>query len=72
MADVISLGADVKTAEGETKTIVIDQPRVDVALTPLPSITFKPGDTVTIGAGGCVQTGGSGSTWKSYTAPPFR
>jgi hypothetical protein len=69
VADVISVAADVKTAEGETRTIVIDQPRVDAALTPLPSISFKPGDTVTIGAGGCVQTGGFGSTWKSYTAP---
>jgi hypothetical protein len=30
---------------------------------------FQPGDQVTITAGGCVQTGGSGSTWKRYVNP---
>jgi hypothetical protein len=32
-------------------------------------ISFKPGDAITIYAGGCVQTGGHGATWKSYTYP---
>ncbi len=33
------------------------------------SINFKPGDSFTVYAGGCVQTGGHGATWKSYTYP---
>lgn len=34
-----------------------------------PAIQFQPGDTVDIEAGGCVQTGGSGATWKRYVNP---
>jgi hypothetical protein len=37
--------------------------------TPYKDIRFQPGDVVTINAGGCVQTGGSGATWKSYVNP---
>lgn len=32
-------------------------------------ILIQPGDTVYVGAGGCVQTGGSGKTWKRYVDP---
>jgi hypothetical protein len=32
-------------------------------------ISFRAGDTVVITAGGCVQTGGHGLTWKRYVAP---
>jgi hypothetical protein len=32
-------------------------------------IQFAPGDTVYINADGCVQTGGSGDTWKRYVNP---
>lgn len=45
------------------------QPNVVQAQTSYPMIKFKPGDQIKIYAGGCVQTGGSGSTWKLYTAP---
>ena len=70
VANVVSLAADVKTSAGETKTFVIDQPRVDTAeMSKFPMIKVAPGDTVMLGAGGCVQTGGFGSTWKSYTNP---
>jgi hypothetical protein len=31
--------------------------------------TFVPGDHVTVDAGGCVQTGGAGLTWKRYVDP---
>lgn len=34
-----------------------------------PRIELQPGDTVDVTAGGCVQTGGSGSTWKRYVNP---
>lgn len=38
-------------------------------MTPYNQITLKPGDQVTIAAGGCVQTGGKGLTWKRYVNP---
>ncbi|MEU1276065.1 hypothetical protein [Streptomyces sp. NPDC005799] len=31
--------------------------------------SFLPGDHVTVNAGGCVQTGGRGLTWKRYVDP---
>jgi Papain family cysteine protease len=34
-----------------------------------PKIEFQPGDQVQIEAGGCVQTGGVGKTWKRYVDP---
>jgi hypothetical protein len=33
------------------------------------SFSFLPGDHVVVNAGGCVQTGGSGLTWKRYVDP---
>jgi len=33
------------------------------------TIAFRPGDNVQVQAGGCVQTGGSGKTWKLYVDP---
>ena len=47
----------------------IDRPNVTRPRTQYPSIKFHPGDDVMIFAGGCVQTGGVGRTWKSYTNP---
>jgi hypothetical protein len=47
----------------------IEQPNVRRAITGYPQIRFSPGDRVTVDAGGCVQTGGSGSTWKRYVTP---
>ncbi|TWP54335.1 hypothetical protein FKR81_01935 [Lentzea tibetensis] len=32
-------------------------------------LTFLRGDHVTVTAGGCVQTGGHGRTWKRYVNP---
>ncbi|WP_315823294.1 hypothetical protein [Paraflavitalea speifideaquila] len=32
-------------------------------------IFVKPGDTISLTAGGCVQTGGIGKTWKRYVDP---
>jgi hypothetical protein len=32
-------------------------------------ILFRPGDHVQVFAGGCVQTGGHGKTWKRYVDP---
>jgi hypothetical protein len=47
----------------------IDQPIVTQPLTPYPTVVFHPGDQVTVQAGGCVQTGGLGKTWKRYVNP---
>lgn len=47
----------------------IDRPNVRQRMTEYPMIRFKPGDTITVRAGGCVQTGGAGHTWKRYVDP---
>jgi hypothetical protein len=52
-----------------TDVIRIDRPNVKQRSTEYRSITFRPGDTVTLDAGGCVQTGGTGKTWKRYVNP---
>lgn len=48
---------------------VISEPIVTQRDTQYGQIKFKVGDKVTIRAEGCVQTGGSGKTWKSYVDP---
>ena len=47
----------------------IDQPNVTQRETVYPTVQFAPGDMVRIDADGCVQTGGSGDTWKRYVNP---
>jgi hypothetical protein len=47
----------------------IDEPNVKQKSTSYTQIRFVPGDVVNIDAGGCVQTGGSGRTWKRYVNP---
>jgi hypothetical protein len=47
----------------------IDKPNVKQKMTEYKQIRFRPGDRVTIQAGGCVQTGGLGKTWKRYVDP---
>jgi hypothetical protein len=47
----------------------IDEPNVQRHETSYPGIRFLPGDRVSIDAGGCVQTGGLGRTWKRYVNP---
>jgi hypothetical protein len=53
----------------ERTTCNITEPNVTRRLSPYPQITFRPGDRVTVQAGGCVQTGGHGRTWKRYVNP---
>ena len=67
--DIISIQSDTKNEFGETKVWRIDHPDVIDPQRIYEHITFKPGDTIKIDAGGCVQTGGMGSTWKLYTNP---
>lgn len=47
----------------------IDRPDVTVPTEDYPSVRFNAGDVVTVAAGGCVQTGGGGNTWKAYVNP---
>jgi hypothetical protein len=47
----------------------IEQPNVTQHETAYPSVLFAPGDIVEVSADGCVQTGGSGNTWKRYVNP---
>jgi hypothetical protein len=47
----------------------IKSPNVQQASTPYGQITYREGDRIIIQAGGCVQTGGHGRTWKRYVDP---
>jgi hypothetical protein len=47
----------------------ITEPNVKQPRTEYPQIAFHKGDQVWFRAGGCVQTGGSGATWKRYVNP---
>jgi hypothetical protein len=68
--DIISVPSDVTNQGVETKVWRVDRPNVRVQDDPLDqSITFKPGDSISFNAGGCVQTGGLGDTWKRYVDP---
>jgi hypothetical protein len=52
-----------------TFTCTINEPNVTEPETLYPAILFAPGDMVEVNANGCVQTGGSGLTWKRYVNP---
>jgi len=54
---------------GTTINCRIDQPTVTQRRTEYRAIVFKPNDTILVNAGGCVQTGGSGATWKRFVNP---
>lgn len=54
---------------GVDQMIRIDRPNPKQPSTEYPGVTFQPGDTVTIHAGGCVQSGGFGNTWHRYVNP---
>jgi len=65
-------GADVLTCTRPSSGIEawhIEYPSVDRSTTDYPTIAFNAGDSVTLSASGCVQTGGHGSTWKRYVDP---
>jgi len=46
----------------DSTNVRIDQPFVAGPSLEYQSIVFEPGDLITLNAGGCVQTGGTGST----------
>ncbi len=59
----------ITIVDANTEKVHIDRPVVTARSTPLPTVRFRPGDRVTVTAGGCAQTGGSGKTWKRYVDP---
>ena len=62
-------GRVTHSVNGDTEIWRIDEPNVQRAMTEYPQISFRTNDQVTISAGGCVQTGGHGKTWKRYVDP---
>jgi hypothetical protein len=62
-------GTDAVTRVGDN-TWRIDSPNVRKRESAYPTIRLLSGDTVRVLAGGCVQTGGHGDTWKLYVDPP--
>ena len=55
---------------GEPVTVLnIQNPVVNKSNFAFKSIILHPGDEIMVSAGGCVQTGGSGATWKRYVDP---
>ncbi|MGB6984902.1 MAG: hypothetical protein WBD74_02870 [Candidatus Aquilonibacter sp.] len=74
-ASVSRVGADtfdiitVQHPSPNVEVVNIGQPNVKQAVTQYSQITFAPGDSVVVAAEGCVQTGGTGSTWKRYVNP---
>jgi hypothetical protein len=57
------------TTSPDVRVCRIVEPNVTHPDEPLPQVTYKPGDDVIVDAGGCVQTGGFGKTWKRYVDP---
>src|SRR5262249_21256909 len=57
-----------RTVQGKIRAPII-QPPVNQHETPFPALVFAPNDLVQVSADGCVQTGGTGSTWKRYVNP---
>lgn len=50
-------------------TCEIVEPNVMTFKTAYPQVQLHAGEVVTVTAGGCVQTGGHGKTWKRYVDP---
>jgi len=53
---------------GPSRICDVEEPVVTKPATEY-DIQFNAGDRVTVNAGGCVQTGGHGATWKRYVDP---
>jgi hypothetical protein len=67
--NIISEPVTTKNSNGTTVFWRVDHPDVIALASAYPQIRFQAGDQITIGAGGCAQTGGMGQTWKSYVYP---
>jgi hypothetical protein len=61
--------ADTGTCPRRENYCLVNDPNVSSPLATYQNINFYPGDKFVITAGGCVQTGGGGLTWKRYVDP---
>jgi len=61
--------SSVISNNGNTITWTINAPDVKKSSEPFTQIRFQKNDEIHITAGGCVQTGGHGKTWKRYVNP---
>jgi hypothetical protein len=68
-ADAAEQSSCTENVSTNRKTCRITEPTVTRPETFYPGILFRPGDRVLVSARGCVQTGGSGATWKHYVYP---
>src|ERR1700744_3012700 len=59
----------VTSNNGNTITWSILEPNVKEGSEAFSQIRFQKNDEILVTAGGCVQTGGSGKTWKRYVNP---
>jgi hypothetical protein len=59
----------VTSNNGNTITWTINEPNVKKSSEPFTQIRFQKNDEIYVTAGGCVQTGGHGKTWKRYVNP---
>jgi hypothetical protein len=63
------VGSPLSAQVSPPETVKIDRPNVTQHMTDYPHVRFRFGDVVDVSAGGCVQTGGGGRTWKRYVNP---
>ena len=65
-----SLAIDSTNDESSWRVLVrITRPDVTRGEREYPQVKLRPGDRWSVDAGGCVQTGGAGATWKRYVDP---
>jgi len=62
-------GQVTHTVNGNTEIWLIKEPNVRKKIIGFQQIRFQAGDKVRVTAGGCVQTGGWGKTWRRYVDP---
>lgn len=58
-----------KVISPSLETWTIEKPNPKQRTTKYSQIRFRPEDVITIQSGGCVQTGGTGKSWKLYVNP---
>jgi hypothetical protein len=68
-ADTFDIVLPVPVPDQNVTVWSIASPNVKEPSTTYPQIQLRPGDTISVNAGGCVQTGGHGKTWKRYVDP---
>src|SRR6266508_6989447 len=58
-----------RNIDPQTVRCRIPKPAVTQRMTEYPAIAFQAGDAVQVGAGGCVNIGSSGLSWRRYVDP---